>query len=84
MTKEEAEAELYRRNHDIAARTATSIIHALTWGDIPDASIDAIRNLGRQKWSWIPGVGRMTLLDLDKLVRYWTDEEKMLLERTPL
>lgn len=71
------------QHHDLPFRTKSCLVRALMHGDIPDAAIETIRARGRRKWSWTPGVGKSTLIDLDHLVRYWTDEQKMLQERTP-
>jgi hypothetical protein len=83
MTEAEARAELDRHDYEIYTRTASCVVKALVDGDIPDASLDAIRAYGRRRWKFLPGVGKTTLADLGYLVKYWTDEEKMLLERTP-
>jgi 2-methylisocitrate lyase-like PEP mutase family enzyme len=71
------------QHHGMTTRIRSCLVRALMYGDIPDAKIETIRALGRKRWSFIPGVGKTTLTDLDHLVKYWTDEEKMLLERTP-
>jgi hypothetical protein len=83
MTYDEARIEVASHDYEIRGRTAVIIAVALMGGDIPNASADAIRAYGKRRWAFLPGVGKTTLGDLSQLVRYWTDEEKMLLERTP-